>query len=119
MQTRVSRGDLLVGMRRHAAAQSEFRQAAEIVRRQGRLPSFTLWHLACAYYYQGDPRGAAAVMEQLAAEAARNGEGGRGRSAATQVADLAVLLRSPYMPAPVREHLNARMNPPGAVAIEP
>lgn len=135
VQARVARGDVLTGMRRFAAAQREYRGAAELARRQGHLPSFTLWHLASAYYYQGDHQRAAAVLEQLAAEAARcgdlavealalynaawlNGEGGRGRTAATQVADLTLLLRSPYMPAAVRDHLNGRLAPPSAVALE-
>jgi hypothetical protein len=131
---RITRGDELTGMRRFAAAESEYRGAAEIVRRHGHLPSFTLWRLASAYYYQGDPQRAAAVLEQLAAEAGRcgdlavealalfnaawlNGEGGRGQTAATEVADLTVLLRSPYMPDVVREHLTARLAPTGAVAV--
>lgn len=134
VQARVVRGDALTGMRRFEAAQREYRGAAEMARRQGHLPSFSLWHLASAYYYQGDPRRAAAVLEQLAVEAGQcgdlavqalalfnaawlNGEGGRGRTAATQVADLNRLLRSPYMPDAVREHLMARLAPSGAVAV--
>lgn len=135
VQPRVTRGDALTGMRRFTAAVHEYRIAADIVRRQGHLPSFTLWHLASAYYYEGNPQGAAVVLEQLAAEAARcgdlavqalalfnaawlNGEGGRGRTAATQIADLSKLLRSPYMPVAVRDHLTARLNPPSAVAVD-
>jgi hypothetical protein len=96
------------------------------------LPSFTLWHLAGSYYYQGDPRGAADVMKQLADEAATsgdlavealalfnsawlNGQGGRGEVAATQLADLRKLLRSPYMPIVLREHLTAKLEFPGTV----
>jgi hypothetical protein len=135
VQARVVRGDALTGMRRFVAAQREYRQAVEIAHRQGHLPSFTLWHLASTYYYQGDPQRAAAVLEQLAAEAAQcgdlavqalalfnaawlNGEGGRGRTAATQVADLNRLLRSPYMPSAIRDHLTERLNPPSAVAVD-
>lgn len=135
VQALVTRGDELTGMRRFIAAQRQYRSAAEIARRQGHLPSFTLWHLASAYYYQGDNQRAATVLEQLAAEAARcgdlavealalynaawlNGEGGRGRTAATQVADLTILLRSPYMPVAVRDHLSARLGQPGAVAVD-
>ena len=130
----VVRGDALTGMRRFAAAEREYRNAAAIVRREGHLPSFTLWHLASAYYYQGDPQRAAAVLEQLSAEAAQrgelavqalalfnaawlNGESGRGRVAATELADLNRLLRSPYMPDAVRDHLTARLAPSGAVAV--
>ena len=131
----VVRGDALTGMRRFAAAEREYRNAAEIARREGHLPSFTLWHLASAYYYEGNPQRAAVVLEQLAAEAAQrgelavqalalfnaawlNGEGGRGRTAATEIVDLSRLLRSPYMPVTVRDHLNARLNPPSAVAVD-
>ncbi|HSD31632.1 MAG TPA: hypothetical protein VLB49_06960 [Gemmatimonadales bacterium] len=134
VQARVVRGDALTGMRRFTAAVLEYRGAAEIARREGHLPSFTLWHLASAYYYQGDPQRAAAVLEQLSAEAARhgdlavqalalfnaawlNGEGGRGRVAASELADLNRLLRSPYMPNAVREHLTGRLTPSGAVAV--
>ena len=135
VQPRVTRGDALTGMRRFTAAVHEYRIAADIVRRQGHLPSFTLWHLASAYYYQGDPQRAAVVLEQLSAEAAQcgdlavqapalfnaawlNGEGGRGQVAATEIADLSKLLRSPYMPVAVRDHLTARLNPPSAVAVD-
>lgn len=135
VQPRVTRGDALTGMRRFTAAVHEYRLAADIVRREGHLPSFTLWHLASAYYYQGDPQRAAVVLEQLSAEAAQrgdlavqalalfnaawlNGEGGRGQVAATELADLSRLLRSPYMPEAVRDHLNARLNPPSAVAVD-
>jgi hypothetical protein len=134
VQARVMRGDALTGMRRFTAAVLEYRGAAEIARREGHLPSFTLWHLASAYYYQGDPQRAAAVLEQLSAEAARrgdlavqalalfnaawlNGEGGRGRVAASELADLNRLLRSPCMPNAVREHLTGRLTPSGAVAV--
>lgn len=135
VQVRVVRGDALTGMRRFTAAEREYRNAAEIAHREGHLPSFTLWHLASAYYYEGNPQRAAVVLEQLAAEAAQcgdlavqalalfnaawlNGEGGRGRVAASEIADLSRLLRSPYMPAPVRDHLSARLNPPSAVAVD-
>lgn len=135
VQARVAHGDELTGMRRFTAAQHEYRVAAQLARQQGHLPSFTLWHLASAYYYAGDRQHAAAVLEQLAGEAARfgdvavealalfnaawlNGEDGRGRTAATQVSELTLLLRSPYMPLSVRDHLTARLNPPSAVAVE-
>lgn len=134
VQARVVRGDALTGMRRFTAAEIEYREAAEVARREGHLPSFTLWHLASAYYYEGNPQRAAAVLEQLSAEAAQrgelavqalalfnaawlNGEGGRGRVAATELADLNRLLRSPYMPDAVRDHLTARLAPSGAVAV--
>lgn len=132
VQGRVSRGDALTGMQRFAEAQREYRQAAEIARREGHLPSFTLWHLAGAYYYQGDRVRAADVMAQLAGEAADcgelavqaialfnaawlNGQGGRGQTAANQLAVLTRLLRSPYMPVAVRDHLTEKLAFPGTV----
>ena len=130
VQARVSRGDMLTGIQRFAEAQREYLRAAEIARQQGHLPSFTLWHLAGAYYYQGDPRRAADVMQQLSSEAAQwgdlsvqalalfnsawlNGQGGRGQLAATQLAALTKLLRSPYMPTDLRDHLTAKLAFPG------
>ena len=130
VQARVSRGDKLTGVQRFAEAQREYRRAAEIARQQGHLPSFTLWHLAGAYYYQGDPRRAADVMQQLASEAAEwgdlsvealalfnaawlNGQGGRGQVAATQLVALTKLMRSPYMPSDVRDHLTGKLTFPG------
>lgn len=134
VQAQVARGDALTGMRRYVEAVRAYHGAAEIARREGHLPSFSLWHAASAYYYQGDPQRAAVALEQLSAEAARfgdvavqalalfnaawlNGEAGRGQVAATQVADLNRLLRSPYMPETVREHLTGRLNPTAAVAV--
>lgn len=132
VQPLVSHGDMLTGLQRFPEAQREYRQAAVIARQQGHLPSFTLWHLAGSYYYQGDPRRAADVMKQLADEAATsgdlavealalfnsawlNGQGGRGEVAATQIADLRKLLGSPYMPIALKEHLTAKLDFPGTV----
>jgi hypothetical protein len=135
VRVRLARGDELTGSQRFAAAENEYRFAADIGRREGHLPSYTLWHLASAYYYQGDPQRAAGVLEQLAVEASQsgdlvvqalalfnaawlNGEAGHGRVAATELTDLSRLLRSPYMPNVVREVLMERM-PTGAVAVTP
>jgi hypothetical protein len=132
----VSRGDALTGARRYAAAEQEYRHAAEIVRRQGHLPSFTLWHLACALYYEGNPQGAAAVLDQLTADAQHsgdlavevlalfnsawlNGQGGNGRVAGTKLESVRQLLRSPYMPASIRDQLSTRIGEPSAVAVQP
>lgn len=131
---RSNRGDVLTGMRQYTAAQREYRAAAEVARREGHLPSFTMWRLASAYYYQGASTDAADVLEQLAAEAARygdlpvealalynsawlNGDAGRGRTAASQLSNLAVLLQSPYMPVELRDHLNARLHQSGPFAV--
>jgi hypothetical protein len=131
----VSRGDALTGARRYAAAEQEYRRAAEIVRRQGHLPSFTLWHLACALYYEGNSQGAAAVMDQLTTEAQQfgdltvevlamfnsawlNGQSGNGHVAATKVESVRKLLHSPYMPSSIRDQLSARLGEPSVVAVE-
>lgn len=131
----VARGDALTGARRYAAAEQEYRHAAEIVRRQGHLPSYSLWHLACALYYEGNPQGAAVVLDQLTAEAQHSGdlavealamfnsawltgESGNGRVAATKLERVRQLLRSPYMPGAIRDQLSARLGEPSAVAVE-
>jgi ATP/maltotriose-dependent transcriptional regulator MalT len=131
----VARADVLTGARRYAEAEQQYRRAAEIVRRQGHLPSFTLWHLACALYYEGNPQGAAAVLDQLTAEARHsgdlavevlamfnsawlNGQAGNGRVAASRLESVRQLLRSPYMPASIRDQLSGRIGEPSAVAVE-
>lgn len=131
----VAHGDALTGARRYAAAEQEYRRAAAIVRRQGHLPSFTLWHLACAFYYEGNPRSAAAVLDQLIGEAQRSGElavealalynsawlsgrSGDGRVAAAKLDGVRTLLHSPYMPASIREQLGTRLAEPSTVAVE-
>jgi len=97
--------------------------------------SFTLWHLACALYYEGNPQGAAAVLDQLTAEAQQsgdlavevlamfnsawlNGQSGNGRVAATKLESVRQLLRSPYMPVAIRDQLSARIGEPSAVAVK-
>ena len=131
----VAHGDALTGARRYAAAEQEYRRAAEIVRRQGHIPSFTLWHLACALYYEGNPQRAAAVLDELSADAQQSGDlavealamfnsawlsgqAGSGRVAAAKLDGVRKLLRSPYMPASIRDQLSARLDEPSAVAVE-
>lgn len=131
----VSHGDALTGARSFAAAEREYRRAVLIVRRQGHLPSFTLWHLACALYYEGNPQGAAAVLDQLTTEAQHsgdlavealamfnsawlNGQSGNGRVAAAKLETVRKLLRSPYMPVSIRDQLSARLGEPSVVAVE-
>ena len=135
VQKLVTRGDAFTGARRYAAAEREYRQAAEIARRQGHLPSLTLWHLACALYYEGELQRAASVLDQLTTEAERsgdvavealalfnsawlNGESGGGTQAATKVEHVRSLLRSPYMPSALRALLTARLAEPTEVAAE-
>jgi hypothetical protein len=136
VQARVTRGDRLTAMRRFATAEEEYRTAAAIARREGHLPSLTLWHLASAYYYQGDLQSAAVVLDQLRVEAVRsgdlgvealalfnaawlNGHLGRRQAAETRIADLRNLLPSPYMPAGIRDHLSPRLTTSSDLAIKP
>lgn len=131
----VTRGDALTGARHYAAAEREYRHAAEIVRQQGHLPSFTLWHLACALYYEGNPESAAAVLDQLTIAAQHsgdlavevlamfnsawlNGQNGNSRVAATQLESVRTLLHSPYMPPSIRDQLSARLAEPSEVAVD-
>jgi hypothetical protein len=131
----VTRGDAFTGARRYAAAEREYRHAAAIARQQGHLPSFTLWHLACAFYYEGELQRAAAVLDQLTTEAEQsgdlavealalynsawlNGRSGSGTQAATRVEHVRTLLRSRYMPTALRDMLTARLAEPIEVAAE-
>jgi hypothetical protein len=120
----VQRGDLLRGQLRFADAALEYRRAADGARREGHLPSGTTWMLANAYFNDGNLVGAAAALDQLTTEAARvgdlavealalfnsawlNGKAGRTSETAARVARLEGLLRSPYMPVAIREHLGS------------
>lgn len=133
VQAIVDHGDALTGARHYTAAEREYHRAAAIVRGQGHLPSYTLWHLACALYYEGDPEGAAAVLDQLTSEAQRygdiavqavalfnsawlSGQGGNGRVAAAKLDGVRKLLRSPYMPRSIHDQLSARLAEPSRVA---
>ena len=129
----VANGDALTGARRYTAAQQEYRRAAAIVGKQGHLPSYTMWHLACSLYYEGNPDGAAAVLDHLATEAQRSGDivvevlamynsawlsgqAGSGQAATVKIDGVQRLLHSPYMPASIRDQLSARLEAPNAVA---
>lgn len=132
----VTLGNELTGKRRYAEAEREFRSAATIARREGHLPSKSLWHLACAYYYAGNNPAAVGVLDELRREAARfgdlrvealaifnaawlDGQAGRYARAQSLVNELQTLLRSPYMPIATRDHLTARLNTPGEIAVRP
>jgi hypothetical protein len=136
VQALVTRGDAFTGARRYSAAEREYRHAAAIARQQGHLPSYTLWHLACAFYYEGALQRAATVLEQLTTEAEQsgdiavealalynsawlNGRSGSGRLAGTKLERVRNLLRSPYMPSAVRNQLDAMLAQPGDVAVKP
>ncbi len=124
VQLHVSRGDLLRSQLRFVDAAVEYRRAVEIARHEGHLPSGTTWMLANAYFNAGNLTAAAAALDQLATEASRvgdlavealavfnsawlNGKAGRKTETASRVARLEGLLRSPYMPLAIRDHLSS------------
>ena len=129
----VRRGDWLRSALRFPEAQQAYTQAVEVARREGHLPSRSMWLLANAYYNDGSTVRAAAVMDQLTNEAGRvgdlpvqalalfnaawlNGQVGRTSEATSRVTRLEKLLRSPYMPIAIRDHLNGRLKPPSDLA---
>jgi hypothetical protein len=131
----VTRGDAFRSKLQFTDAAREYRSAVAIVRGQGHLPSRTMWLLANAYYNDKDFNQAAAVLDRLANEAARfgdlavealalfnaawlKGQAGRGNEAAARVSRLEQLLRSPYMPVTVRDHLSGRLTTRGDVAVD-
>lgn len=120
----VSKGDMLRSQLRYSDAATAYRRAADIARREGHLASGTTWMLANAYYNAGNLIDAAEVLDQLSTEAAKVGElpvqalamfnsawlygkAGRKAETATRVARLEGLLRSPYMPVAIRDHLSS------------
>jgi hypothetical protein len=124
VQLYIGRGDKLTGRARDDAAAREYARAADIARREGHLASGTSWKLATAHYYNGNLVGAAAVLDQLTAEAALvgdldvearaiyyaawlNGKAGHKIEMAARVARLEGLLRSRYMPVAMRDRLSA------------
>jgi hypothetical protein len=129
----VRRGDSLRAALRFAEAQQAYTGATEIARREGHLPSRSMWLLANAYFNDGNTVRAAAVMDQLTNEAGRvgdlpvqalamfnaawlNGQAGRTSEATSRVTRLERLLRSPYMPVAIRDHLTDRLKPPSDLA---
>ena len=131
----VARGDSLTGLQRYTQAVQQYRQAARVARGEGHLPSLTLWHLASAHFYAGDPKTAARVLDELRVEAAEfgdlaveavalydaawlDGKAGRGREAGVKVASLEKLLRSPYMPTDVQAFLAGRISAGRQLAVK-
>lgn len=129
----LDRGDRLSGRLNFAAAAREYRQAADVARREGHLPSWTSWKLANAHFNDNNLLGAATALDQLADEAALvgdlpvealaiynsawlNSKAGRNSAAVARVARLKGLLRSRYMPVAVRDQLNGRLSPPSEIA---
>jgi hypothetical protein len=124
VQLHVGRGDVLRSELRFVDAAIEYRRAADLARREGHLPSGTSWMLANAYFNAGNLTGAAAALDQLANDAARvgdlavealavfnsawlNGKAGHKTETVSRVSRLEGLLRSPYMPIAIRDHLSS------------
>jgi len=129
----LDRGDQLSSRLNFASAAREYRQAADIARREGHLPSWTTWKLANAYFNDNNLLGAATALDQLADEAALlgdlpvealalfnsawlNSKAGRNSAAVARVARLKGLLRSRYMPIAIRDQLMGRLNAPSEIA---
>lgn len=135
VQLYVGRGDVLRSELRFADAAREYRRAADIARREGHLASGTTWMLANAYYNNGNLIDAAEALDQLAGEAAQvgdlvvqalamfnaawlNGKAGRKTETTARVERLESLLRSPYMPVAIRDHLSSWLKTSKELAVE-
>jgi hypothetical protein len=134
VQLHMSRGDASSSQLRFATAAREYRLAADIARREGHLPSGTTWKLANAYFNDENLLSAAAALDQLATDAALigdlpvealaifnsawlNGKAGRKSETAARVARLEGLLRSPYMPVAIRDHLSGLLKTSRELAV--
>lgn len=129
----LDRGDALSSQLRFTAAAREYQRAANIVRREGHLPSWTTWKLANAHYNDANLLAAAVALDQLANEAALVGDlpvealaiynsawlyskAGRRSETADRASRLKGLLRSRYMPIAIRDDLLGRIVPASEVA---
>jgi hypothetical protein len=118
-------GDWLTAERRWGAARRAYGDAARLRRVQGRLPAESLRRLANTYYFERDYAEAARLLDELAAEASEFGDLpvraralgdaawlhakiGRTDTAHERVSQLALLIRSPFMPDSVRTVLVVR-----------
>jgi hypothetical protein len=74
IQNLVEQGDALGAEGNWGAARRHYTLAADLTRKQGRLPSAALRRIANSYYYQDRFQSAGKILEQLAKEAASYGE---------------------------------------------
>jgi tetratricopeptide (TPR) repeat protein len=122
IQTLLDRGDELAAEGNWGAARRHYKLAADLMKRQGLLPSKAMRRIANSYYYQDRYQSAGKILEQLAKEAAAYGEL---RCQAWALADAAWiawiagdkidmdrrlvrldrLLTSPYLPVEVRDEV--------------
>lgn len=131
----ISRGDEFSSRLRYDDAVREYARAAGIARREGHLPSLASWKEASAQFYDGNLVGGAAVLDQLADEAARvgdlevealafyyaawlDGKAGHKVEAAARVARVEALLRSRYMPVVIRDRLSGWLRSLREVAVK-
>lgn len=108
-------------------AVSLYRAAVKLARAEGHLPSFTSWRLSNRYFADGDTIRAARVLDDLAKEAAEQGDigiqalatfysawlhgrQGHGSDFASRMTKVHLLLQSQYMPVAVRDEINDRLN---------
>lgn len=135
VQMAITRGDELSSRLRYDDAVREYARAADIARHEGHLPSLSRWKVASAQFYDGNLIGGAAVLDQLADEAARvgdlevealsfyyaawlDGKAGHKVEAAARVTRLEALLRSRYMPVVIRDRLSGWLRSLREVAIK-
>jgi hypothetical protein len=122
IQTLLDRGDELGAEGNWGAARRHYQLAADLMKRQGLLPSKAMRRIANSHYYQDRYQSAGKILEQLAKEAAAYGEL---RCQAWALADAAWiawiagdkidmdrrlvrldrLLTSPYLPVEVRDEV--------------
>ena len=135
VQILIDRGDHQRNGQRFVAAQVAYRDAADMARKQGHLPSLSMWRLANSYFADGNLTDAAGVLDKLTNEAARhgdlpvealaifysawlNGQAGRGREMTSRIEQLETLLRSPYLPVELRNNLAQRLAEPRTIAVK-
>lgn len=114
-QSRIDKGNELLGEHQYRAARSEYEAAVELILADGDFPNTAMYSIAASYYYEGKPMTAAGRLDELAAEAALYGDVVTqvwavadaawiyGRTAAkidmdSRVERLRRLLKSPYLP---------------------
>ena len=136
VKTRIDRGDGRNGSVTFAQAAEQYVAAADIARREGHLPSLSMWRLANTFFHDGQLNRASRVLDQLADEAARagdlpvqvlaiyysawvNGQAGRGADMSDRLKQVQTLLRSPYMPVGIRTHVGDLLSAPSSVARKP
>jgi hypothetical protein len=135
VRARIDRGDGRTGGVTFVEAAEQYQAAAEIARREGHVPSLSMWRLANTFFHDGQLMRSARILDQLADEASRagdlktqalavyysawvNGKAGRGREMSERLQQVKKLLDSPYMPINVRTQVGELLGPATNVAKE-